>query len=177
MKKKIVIIVLLMLAIFISGCFFYTNYHQIVGNRIYKEVTQSKEFKEKGTYSKQIRLADFTNFEWDTVCVFADCMPGMYSEDENSDLFEKCYERLNYNTGYLFLKNGKIVKFERFKADIDASSTLETKFYISTCRVSDHYITERYRFISKEDAVFKADGTGTDITLFGSQPAVILYLI
>ena len=174
MKKRIILITITLIGLIIVGCMSYTKYHQTVGNRIYKEVTQSEEFKENGTYSKQIKLSDYTNFEWDSVCVFMDCMPGMYSKEENCELFENCHKRLNYNTGFVFLKNGKIVKYERFKADFDASTTLETKFFISSVPANERIINERYRLIYNKEAIFKAVCNLDEKNIISWKPQVIL---
>lgn len=155
MKRKILLAVAIVICISIISIIVITSNHQRLSNKI-------TDYCDKNTQiSSEIKLSDFTDFEWDNVIIYRYPV----TAKEISEFAGIDYEKaLDIQSGMIFVKNGKVVYEEEFETDFESVSPfmiypyadINSEFKINSFSIEDAvFISEKIRYDNENRYILK----------------------
>ena len=152
-KKILISVLMIMIAITINGCI-YDKHHKSV-TPVADLIQSHLDRVGEAELSTEIKLSDFTSFEWDEVLIFN--YPT--TEQEIEDALGVSYNgETDLVSGMIFVKNGEIIHMEYF--DYDYNFDRPGKFLI--CPQTEIGASPHYRVFSAKDAVFSGEKAESD---------------
>lgn len=141
MKKKIMILVIIV-CLMIVGIIIVFHKDKKVSNKIMKYYNT----KEETTF--EIKLSDFTNFEWDSVIIYRNPTTKKDIKEITGIPYEK---ELDLQSGMIFIKDSKVVYEEVFKTDF------ESPYIFIIYPYEDKNSETKINQFEKDKAIFKGE--------------------
>ena len=141
-KRTITTILIIMLCISIIGLIIFFNKNTKVSQKImtYYNKQEGKNF--------EIKLSDYTNFEWDTVIIYK-------TPTSKKELFELAgidyKNELDLQSGMIFVKNNDIIYEEFFETNF------ENPYKFIIYPYEDVNSNNKINKFSKEEAIFRGE--------------------
>ncbi|MDE6471319.1 MAG: hypothetical protein K2L19_09920 [Eubacterium sp.] len=142
MKRKTVFILAIIFCISLTGCAALGGSNQSINEKIiaYCDKIDESQF--------EVRLSDFTNFEWDYVIIYDLPVTAKDISEYAGINYEKA---LDLQSGMIFIKDNEIIFEEYFKTDFESPYPFVIKPY------TDKDSEQKINKISMDDAIFLAE--------------------
>lgn len=155
MKRKTVFVLAAIFCISLAGCAALDGSNQSVSEKIteYCDKIDESQF--------EIRLSDFTDFEWDYVIIYDQPVTAQDISDYAGINYEKI---LDLQSGMIFIKDNEIVFEEYFKTDFESPYPFVIKPYadidseLNINKISIHdavFIGEKIRYNNENRYILK----------------------